>query len=212
MHIDYVCPKDNEEELLNRVIAFGYSAVCFCYAFSDFDTRKDKLFSSISKLKKKNPDTKVYTGIFFTEESLKKSANLQKYYDFIFLLATKNLQETLSRTKNLHFIYGLETLHVKDSLHHRKTGINQVISRMLAENEIKVILSFKNLLDSSNPRLPQTLGRFKELIKLSRKFKFKLNLASFASDQYGLRSKHDLIALLIVLGMHPKEAKDALRL
>ncbi len=49
-------------------------------------------------------------------------------------------------------------------------------------------------------------------IKLCRKAKCKVFIGSFAKNPSELRSKHDLKAFFICLGMHPSEAKKAVTL
>jgi RNase P/RNase MRP subunit p30 len=56
------------------------------------------------------------------------------------------------------------------------------------------------------------LGRIMQNIKLARKYKMKIKLASFARNPYELRDCNDLLSFGILVGLHPSEAKKALTL
>ena len=47
-------------------------------------------------------------------------------------------------------------------------------------------------------------------IRLCRKYKVKMVLASFATDKFEMRDARDLISFGVCLGMNPGEAKKAL--
>lgn len=213
MHIDFVCPKDNEEELLRMAASLGYSGICFCYAFSKFQANKEKILVEINKLRKENKSIKIYSAIIFEESNVPKLNSLSKSskeIDFVILTASKNSRFILERYgKKIDYLLNSENLSSKDSFHYRKSGLNQVVCRLLKENDVKLLISFNNFLTLENNEFSTFTGRVKQNIKFARKYKIQAQLGSFAKDGFELRSKHDLIALLIVLGMHPKEAKNA---
>ena len=91
-----------------------------------------------------------------------------------------------------------------DSLHFRNSGLDQVLCKMMNENNIAMGLS----LDKINNYIE--IGRIKQNIRLCRKYKIKIVFFTFAIDIYGLRNRIDILAFLEVLGMTPGEAKDAL--
>jgi len=96
----------------------------------------------------------------------------------------------------------------KDHLHFRKTALNQVSCKLAKKKDIVIGFSLDNILKSKTKAL--VFGRLMQNFKLCRKYKLKVLFASFAKDKYGMRSSHDLLALLQVLGMTNAEAKKAL--
>lgn len=110
--------------------------------------------------------------------------------------------------KNIDIITGLEILELSDSLHQRNSGFNQTLAKLAKKNNIAIAFNFNDISDSKNK--PQTMGRISQNIKLCRKYKVKMKIASFAKTKYQMRNPKDLISLFLLLGMTPKEAKDSL--
>ncbi|MBS3159071.1 hypothetical protein J4206_07340 [Candidatus Woesearchaeota archaeon] len=209
MHIDFVFPQNNEEELIGIASSFGYAAVCFCYEYNA--SNNNLMREKIRALKSKSNVTnlKVYSAVLCDEKTISKA----KDFDFIIFKANKDLRINLEKFwRKIDFVYGAESVSSKDSMHNRNSGLNQILCKMLDECGIKLILSFKDIITLDNKKFAQFIGRVKQNIKLARKYKLEVKLGSFAQNIYGMRSKHDLIALLIVLGMHPKEAKNSMSL
>jgi|SRR3989344_3060293 len=210
--MDFVFPDDNEEELLDAAVSFGYSSLCFCYGYSNTLAKKD-ISARLKKLKAyETKKIKIYCALMAEDKSIQ---NLNKNeFDLLILKADKNLQNTLTRfSRKIDLIYSSESVSGNDSLHSRKSGFNHVLCNIMKENDIGMIVSLNDLtslMHSDSKRFATFLGRISQNIRLAKKYKLKLKFASFATDKYGMRSRHDMIALLIMLGMHPKEAKNAL--
>ncbi len=206
MHIDFVFPQNNEEELIAIAPSFGYVAICFCYEYTPSANNLIREKIEPLKLKSNTAGVKVYSAALCDEKTISKA----KGFDFIIFKANKDLRSNLEKFwRKINFVYGSEFISNKDSMHNKNSGLNQILCKMLDECDIKLIFSFKDIITLDNRKFAQFIGRVKQNIKLARKYKLEVKLGSFAQNIYGMRSKHDLIALLIVLGMHPKEAKDA---
>lgn len=93
----------------------------------------------------------------------------------------------------------------KDSFHQRNSGLNDVLCKIAKEHNIIIGFSLKRIL-LNNPLL---LGKIMQNIRLCRKYKVKMKIASLASSWDELRSSKDIIALARVLGMTPLEAKNS---
>jgi len=96
----------------------------------------------------------------------------------------------------------------KDSLHHRNSGLNQVLCKIAHEKGKIIGLSFSEVL--KNKKREEILGRIKQIVKLCRKYKIKMVFGSFAKDKWEMRSAKDLLNFAEFLGMSPGEAKKAL--
>lgn len=99
----------------------------------------------------------------------------------------------------------------KDSVHYRRSGLNQVLCRLAARKNVTVGFSFASIINAGGFDRAILLGRIRQNIMLCRKFGVKMCIASFAEDPLRMRAPADLRALFHVLGMHPAESLKALR-
>lgn len=111
---------------------------------------------------------------------------------------------------SIDLIYDLETSPRQDFLHHRNSGLNQVLCRLLQQKKIAYAIAFSTLLRATSPKRYILLGRIMQNILLCRKYKVPMVLASFAQTPFELRSAGELQSLGISLGMQPTEAKVGL--
>jgi hypothetical protein len=100
------------------------------------------------------------------------------------------------------FVYGLELSQRKDFLHQRNSGLNHILAKQLHEKDIIVCFGLSYALDGT------ILGRMRQNVKLCRKYKVKMIYASLASDEYGLRSEHDLQYFAKAIGFNSLEIKN----
>ena len=106
-------------------------------------------------------------------------------------------------------LFDLEAQNKRDFMHHRASGLNHILCTFAKKNDLKIGLSFSSILKSSDRH--QLVGRMSQNIKLCRKYKVKMCIASFAKKPYEMRSPNDLMSLFETIGMHPKEAKDSFK-
>ncbi|MFH1637540.1 MAG: RNase P subunit p30 family protein [Candidatus Woesearchaeota archaeon] len=95
----------------------------------------------------------------------------------------------------------------KDKLHHRSSGLDDVICKFAKRKNIAVGFSFSSFLYVED--ISVKLGRLMQNIRFCRKFKVKMVIGSFASNSQELRGMEDMAAFFRVAGMTPKEVKDA---
>ncbi len=110
--------------------------------------------------------------------------------------------------KRVDVIIGQEELEVKDSVHQRRSGLNQVLCKLAKDNNIAIGFSFNSILNAYDR--PRMIGRIMQNIKLCRKYKVRMVFATFAEGNFGLRSAKDLLRFGDVLGMSTSESKKAL--
>ncbi len=191
--IDLVFPKNNEKEFISMSVKLGYSGLCFVY------NSVDELIRNKEKLKKSK--SKLLFGLKFESK--------EKVYDFIITRASGKSRQILEKGK-ADIIYDFEKGSREDYIHHRASGLNQVLCKFARKNNVAVGFSVSSILN--NEKKPVLLGRIKQNIKLCRKYKVRMIIGSFSSEPYKMRSLHDLISLFCLLGIHPSEAKKALSL
>jgi len=132
----------------------------------------------------------------------------KKYRSLVLVKNSEKNRDVLEKSK-ADVLFDLERQSKNDFLHHRASGLNHILCNLANKNKIIIGFSFNSILNSKN--MAQILGRISQNIKLCRKYKVKMSIASFAKNAYEMRSTHDLVSLFLVLGMHQKEAKDSLK-
>ena len=108
----------------------------------------------------------------------------------------------------IDLIFNLENEKRSDFIHHRASGLNQVISKELKSKKIFLGFSIKNFLTIAKKTKAKFLGRVSQNIFFGRKFKFDIRAFSFASDIFGLRNRKDIESLFIVLGASTLQIKN----
>ena len=98
----------------------------------------------------------------------------------------------------------------KPYLQRRDCGINHVIAKKAAINNVAVELNIKHLTKTNSYLHYKVLSYFREIIKLKRKFDFPIIITSNAKSIYDLHTPRDLIALSGCFGMDHKESVSAL--
>ncbi|MBS3117527.1 hypothetical protein J4430_01450 [Candidatus Woesearchaeota archaeon] len=98
-----------------------------------------------------------------------------------------------------------------DFLHHRNSGLNQVLCKLAVKNHIAIGFSFSSLLLADSSSRFVFMGRMHQNILLCRKYKVPMIFASFARTHYEMRPAHDLLNFAQVLGMTPLEARSSLQ-
>jgi len=114
----------------------------------------------------------------------------------------ETLRFVLERTP-IKVIFGTEFIAAKDSLHHVRGGLDQVLCKIAADKGKIIAFSFHDLLQAANKGA--LLARMKFNITLCRKYNTKTFFSTFAHSKWELRSAKDLEALWRVLGGKGKE-------
>ncbi|MBT5022488.1 hypothetical protein HON01_06685 [Candidatus Woesearchaeota archaeon] len=195
--IDFVFPKNNEQEFIKLAVRLGFKSLCFIY---EKPTKIDE-FQSTSNLK-------IYSGLLCTSKSVSKNKNKA---DFILMQAEEDSQNRfILENGSANILFDLELSKRGDFIHHRASGLNQVTSKLALEKDTVIGFSFNSILNLSGRKRAVLFGRISQNIRFARKFKFKTVFASFASEPMQMRSPTSLQAVLKTLGMTPGEAKSSL--
>ncbi|MBI1972725.1 hypothetical protein HYS50_01840 [Candidatus Woesearchaeota archaeon] len=121
---------------------------------------------------------------------------------------TEEKNRTAVENKQVDILLAPERAGKKDKFTQRDSGLNHVLCALAKKNDIAIGFSFSDLLNSLHRAI--VLGRMMQNVRLCRKYKVRMVVASFAKNPWEMRSAHDLFAFAQVLGMTPKEAKLAL--
>jgi len=110
--------------------------------------------------------------------------------------------------KNIKFLYGFEELEEKDSVHYRRSGMNQVIGKLMKDKKKILVIDMEKIISAKRNEV--LLGRLKQNLVLAKKYKLDLIICSFATKPENLRSGKDYEALIRVMGFQ-EEAKKAVK-
>jgi len=180
MSFDIVLPYENENFFLNVGFTLGYDSLIFLYSLEYYLKNKDRLFFEDNRYKK------ISVGVYGDFKSVLKLKNVLKFVDVSFTDIRKIIENS-----NVDFIYGLGK-GKKKYTHVRNSGLNQVYSKLLVEKDIFVAQNLKDLNYSNFDLWENIIQNF----FLSKKFGFKMNFFSFASNSYEMVDVHDLNCFL----------------
>ncbi len=205
MFFDVVFPKGNEQEFIRIAEKLQVPGLCFAYPFTD----KKAAAACKSSLQQLQEKTKVILKLAFiaSEKQIYKAKDIG-----MIAVASATGDEPYDRELiakyQPHIVYNLESSPKKDYIHSRRSGLNQVLCKFAAKNNVVVAISFSSVLNSKNRA--QLLGRMMQNIRMCSKYRVSTAIASFASDPYDMRSPHDLQSFLLSFGMNTKKAKDSI--
>ncbi len=98
----------------------------------------------------------------------------------------------------VEIVYGIESIHEKDSLHYVRGGLDQVLCKIAVQKGKTIAFSFSELLNTANKA--RMLGRMRFNLALCHKYKVKTLISNFALGKMDLRSAKDLEAFGRILG------------
>jgi len=123
----------------------------------------------------------------------------QKKLKTVFKADSEDMLRFVLEKTDVDIVYGVESIHPKDSLHYVRGGLDQILCKIAAEKSKTIAFSFAEVLNSS--ARGKLLGRMMFNIKLCKKYNVPMMLCSFAACKEEMRSAKDLQALGRVLGM-----------
>ncbi len=149
----------------------------------------------------------IFSGIELAEENPSKLHGLiGKFRKSVDVLIVHGGSEAVNRA-------ALENSRV-DILNHpafdKSSGLNQVLAKAAAENNVAIGLTLRPLLYSRGPRRVRLLSDLRANLDLARKYDVSLVLSSDAMSCFDLRSPMETLALAEICGLEEDEALEAL--
>ena len=123
----------------------------------------------------------------------------QKKLKTIYKADSEDMLRFMLEKTDVDVVYGMENIHPKDSTHFVRGGLDQVLCTLAAVKGKTLAFSFSEVLHSVHKG--KLLGRIMFNLKLCKKYKVPIKLASFALSKEEMRSAKDLGALGRVLRM-----------
>lgn len=170
----------------------------------------ENYFKSEPKLESKLepvPGFEIFKGIELVEENPSKLQSLiGKFRKTVDVLIVHGGSENINRA-------ALENPRV-DILNHpafeKSSGLNQVLAKTAAENDVAIGLSLRPILHSRGSRRIHLLSDLRANLDLARKYDVSFILLSDAMSCFDLRSPLEALAVAEVCGLGEDEALEAI--
>jgi len=196
-------------KLAKEAKRLGYHAICLVFHSNNYN---QEILEIYRKVKKNGSVNSEYPSISIGVEILSKTTEDLK----------KNIKE-IRKIADVLIVHGgnikINRAACRDPrvdiiAHPYKNrtdcGINHVLAREAAKNEVAIEINMNNLLKSKLSIRSRVLSQYRQITKLQRKFKFPIIITTGAHSIYDLRTPKDIIVLSGSFGMAEKDAFDAL--
>lgn len=193
MLTEVAIPKNNEKDFIGVAERLGIKSLLFLYE------KNDKSQSKMLEELQKTTKIKLQTALL--------NKKVPKQICFC-TGERKNVED-----KNATHLYGFELLEEKEHFHYRKSGMNQVISKLLQQKNKTLVIDMEKILEAKNAKQdqPQLIGRLSQNLILARKHKLNLIICSLATKPENLRTEKHYKSFLNMLGFE-EQAKIATEL
>lgn len=189
MEFDICLPNNNEEEFIKIAKHLEIPELLFLYEF------KDRKSFEIKRQKKYNH--KIIVGLLVNEKNFQKTRGLTPY------TFAKNPSRDLLESGVVNYFYDFEDQTQRDFLHHRNSGLNQVLCKIIKDKDKKLLFSYNLLLNSKNPQT--ILGRMMQNARFAKKYGLENYIKSFAQNPFELRAKREKQALKKIINSYSKK-------
>lgn len=186
--IDIVFPKNNEEEFIKIAKALGTKEIVFVYALKNYQ-------NSSEYCKYNNTEVKgmvIRTAVYVTKEDIKRS----KKNLLTILRSDRNIDRWQIENLKPAILYGFEFCERKDFMHHRNSGLNDVLARLMCKNNVAYGFPVAELLTAPTEQQPIILGRMRQNVMIAKKYKVEIIIASFTSNPMLMRNVKDMYSLI----------------
>ena len=164
-----------------------------------FDSKENFGFSKVIKIE-----------LIRASSAKELEKKIQRFRQEITIVEGSDLNRLIVENKYVDILVSPEKNRREDFMHHRNSGLNQVLCKLAFKNSIAIAFSFNDVLKAKGIERSKIIGRMMQNVRLCRKYKVKMITASFAANEFEIKNPSDLISFGIVIGMAPKEAKEAL--
>lgn len=172
MEFDVCLPNNNEEEFLQIAQKLGIAKLIFLYPFKD---KKD-----FENKKNKAQKLRCEAGLIVDDSNFKKTQGLTPY------LFAKNPSRDIIEFEQIKYLYAFEISDKKDFMHHKNSGLNQVLLKIIKEKDKTLCFSINELIKSKQPQT--VMGRMMQNARFAKKYEVNTTVLSFATTPFELRA------------------------
>lgn len=194
------------KETIKLAKRLGWTGICVTADVKDIKSARDAVSSQ-------NWDMEVLLGAVVhgsTEGELqKKTRQALEIADLILFSGGGEPNRVAAENWEVDVLCHPEKGSERDLMDQRSSGVDDIISRLLAEHTTAVEFNLSSILSTYGMLRAQIMGRMSQNILLSRKYGVPMILTSGAVDRWSLRAPRDLAAVGRVLGMTDTEANKA---
>ena len=141
-----------------------------------------------------------------SQKNLNKASKLSK----LLVVKSSDKDRFFIESKKLKIIYGFEETFKKDYLHHRASGLNQIICEIARKYDVYFGFSYSSLLNKPDQIASLIIGRMMQNIRICQKYNVKTIIGSFSGKPFDMRASHDIMALFKLLGMDGKRIQESI--
>lgn len=162
-------------------------------------------------------DFKNFEGFFIDTNGNEKEARRivetlkdKKIKKKIAILASDDsFNRRVVETLKCDYLVSPERTKEKDSLKQRASGINHVVAKEAIKKKIAVVVSLDELEKSLNEKeKSKKISRIIQNVKICRKAKCRIKIATFATKENQLLSEKEIQAIGFSWGMSSQQVKD----
>lgn len=188
------------EQLAKMAKQLGFSGICFAEYFSGRHQLK-KLRKQIANV----VDIDIFLGFEARNlRELKRLKNLRKQFDVLLVRGGNlRLNRAACETKEVDIL-------THPSFGRNDCGMNHVLMKLAAKNDVAIELNFRELLISTKKTRAAAIANMHKLVKLAKQYKAPVIICSGAVSYFELRDPLVLQSLGTQLGLTITEAKQAI--
>jgi RNase P/RNase MRP subunit p30 len=123
---------------------------------------------------------------------------------------TENKNRNYVSNKQNDVLMNPELKSLKDKVHYRVSGLNQVLAKLALTNDVAIGFGFSFVLNSIGVERARILGRMRQNVRICQKIGTKMLVCSYANNVKEMRGSKDLLAFARLIGMEGTVAKVAL--
>lgn len=112
-------------------------------------------------------------------------------------------------TCKINYLLSPEFSQEKDTLKQRSSGFNHVLAKEAVKKGIAILINFSELCSLNKKDKAIVLARIMQNIKICRKTKCKIKIATFAKNKEEQKTEQELKAFLFSLGASSQQVADA---
>jgi ribonuclease P/MRP protein subunit RPP1 len=112
-------------------------------------------------------------------------------------------------TMKIDYLIDIEKQEKRDTLKQRDSGLNHVTAKIAKANNIAIIINHTNIKQSPPKEKATQLSRIIQNLKITRRAKTQIKIASLAENSNQLTTPKERQTLLYTLGASSQQAKDS---
>lgn len=203
VHSAFAEGQSSLEQLAQTAKLLGYKGICFSVYFTS-DSQIKQLKEKIADVQKKS-GIEIFLGFEARDEKeLMKLVERRRKFDVLLVHGGDlKLNRLACETPEVDILTHPE-------LNRNDSGLNHVLLKAAAKNEVAIEINFRNILLASKKTRSKVLSNIEKNIKLAKKIKNLIIISSGAISHWEMRDPQIMISFATQFGLELNEAKDSL--